>query len=94
MGKITSLYHLYAKFHFSPYSYAHSRDVFIQLSLEDWFYVGDNGAVEVASPEDAVAAACLPPLHLDSSTGPRWNSETGELINCYLFPFALTAVQF
>jgi len=49
-----------------------------QLSLEDWFYVGDNGAVEVASPDDAVAAACLPPLHLDSSTGPRWNSETGE----------------
>eukprot|EP00986_Skeletonema_menzelii_P019720 scaffold29018_cov166-Skeletonema_menzelii.AAC.2 len=50
--------------------------VHTQLSLEDWFYVGDNGAVEVASPDDAIAAACLPPLHLDSSTGPRWNSET------------------
>ena len=49
------------------------------LSLEDWFFVGPNGAVEVASPDDAVAAACLPPLHLDSSTGPRWNSETDLL---------------
>lgn len=46
------------------------------LSLEDWFYVGSNGAVEVASPDEAVAASCLPPLHLDESTGPRWNSET------------------
>lgn len=55
-----------------------------QLSLEDWFYVGDNGAVEVASPDDAVAAACLPPLHLDSSTGPRWNSETGEYLVIYI----------
>ncbi|KAL7482681.1 hypothetical protein ACHAW6_008338, partial [Cyclotella cf. meneghiniana] len=49
------------------------------LSLEDWFYVGANGAVEVASPDDAVAASCLPPLHLDESTGPRWNSETDLL---------------
>ena len=49
------------------------------LSLEDWFFVGTNGAVEVASPDDAVAAACLPPLHLDRSTGPRWNSETDLL---------------
>lgn len=49
------------------------------LSLEDWFYVGNNGAVEVASPDDATAASCLPPLHLDSSTGPRWNSETDLL---------------
>ncbi|KAL7536458.1 hypothetical protein ACHAXR_010226 [Thalassiosira sp. AJA248-18] len=46
------------------------------LSLEDYFYVGSNGAVEVASPDDAIAATCLPPLHLDKSTGPRWNSET------------------
>ena len=46
------------------------------LSLEDWFFVGNNGAIEVASPDDAIAAACLPPLHLDASTGPRWNSET------------------
>ncbi len=50
------------------------------LSLEDWFYVGQNGAVEVASPDDAIAASCLPPLHLDESTGPRWNSET-DLLN-------------
>ena len=49
------------------------------LSLEDWFFVGTNGAVEVASPDDATAAACLPPLHLDASTGPRWNSETDLL---------------
>ncbi|KAL3786580.1 hypothetical protein ACHAWO_000734 [Cyclotella atomus] len=49
------------------------------LSLEDWFYVGENGAVEVASPDDALAASCLPPLHLDASTGPRWNSETDLL---------------
>ena len=49
------------------------------LSLEDWFYVGANGAVEVATPDDAVAASCLPPLHLDQSTGPRWNSETDLL---------------
>jgi len=49
------------------------------LSLEDWFFVGSNGAVEVASPDDAIAASCLPPLHLDGSTGPRWNSETDLL---------------
>ena len=49
------------------------------LSLEDWFYVGSDGAVEVASPDDALAASCLPPLHLDESTGPRWNSETDLL---------------
>lgn len=58
------------------------------LSLEDWFYVGDDGAVEVATPDppsDLVdsgrwkgggAASCLPPLHVDASTGPRWSSET------------------
>jgi len=49
------------------------------FSLEDWLFVGTNGAVEVASPDDATVAACLPPLHLDSSTGPRWNSETDLL---------------
>ena len=49
------------------------------LSLEDWFFVGSDGAVEVASPDDSMAASCLPPLHLDSSTGPRWNSETDLL---------------
>ena len=48
-------------------------------SLEDWFFVGDNGAVEVATPDDDTAANCLPPLHVDGSTGPRWNSETDLL---------------
>ena len=58
------------------------------LSLEDWFYVGDAGAVEVATPDPPSgtvddgrwdgggAASCLPPLHVDASTGPRWSSET------------------
>jgi hypothetical protein len=50
------------------------------FSLEDWFFVGQNGAVEVATPDDSKAAACLPPLHLDASTGPRWNSETDLLV--------------
>jgi len=69
------------------------------LSLEDWFYVGANGAVEVASPDDAVAASCLPPLHLDESTGPRWNSETdlleglGESSRCsVVFPEATVLI--
>jgi len=56
-----------------------SRNLASWLSLEDWLFVGDNGAVEVASPDDATAAACLPPLHLDESSGPRWNSETDLL---------------
>ncbi len=50
------------------------------FSLEDWFFVGQNGAVEVATPDNDTAAACLPPLHLDASTGPRWNSETDLLV--------------
>jgi hypothetical protein len=49
------------------------------FSLEDWFFVGRDGAVEVATPDDSIAASCLPPLHLDESTGPRWNSETDLL---------------
>jgi hypothetical protein len=49
------------------------------FSLEDWFFVGTYGAVEVATPDTAKAAACLPPLHVDISTGPRWNSETDLL---------------
>jgi hypothetical protein len=48
-------------------------------SLEDWFFVGNNGAIEVATPDDDTAANCLPPLHVDGSTGPRWNSETDLL---------------
>ena len=48
-------------------------------SLEDWFFVGDRGAVEVATPDDDIAANCLPPLHVDGGTGPRWNSETDLL---------------
>ena len=46
------------------------------LSLEDYFFVGTGGAVEVATPDDVVAAKCLPPLHTGPSTGPGWNSET------------------
>eukprot|EP01084_Bolivina_argentea_P030659 56777_1 len=46
------------------------------LSLEDYFYVGPTGAVEVATPNDQVVGNCLPPLHTNPSTGPKWNSET------------------
>ena len=48
-------------------------------SLEDWSFAGDRGAVEVATPDDDTAGNCLPPLHVDGSTGPRWNSETDLL---------------
>ena len=41
--------------------------------------MGDRGAVEVATPDDDIAANCLPPLHVDGGTGPRWNSETDLL---------------
>lgn len=46
------------------------------LSLEDYFFVGNDGAIEVATSEGSTVAQCLPPLHVDSSTGPIWNSET------------------
>lgn len=47
------------------------------LSLEDYFFVGDDGAVEVATPNGSVAAQCLPPLHTHRGvSGPAWNSET------------------
>lgn len=49
------------------------------FSLEDWLFVGTNGAVEVATPDGSTVGTCLPPFHLDSSTGPRWNSETDLL---------------
>lgn len=43
------------------------------LSLEDYFFVGDNGAVEVATPDGAPPAArCFPPLETNVS----WKSET------------------
>lgn len=46
------------------------------LSLEDYFYVGDTGAVEVATPDDQKAAVCLPPLY---TGGAAWQSETDLL---------------
>jgi len=46
------------------------------LSLEDYFFVGNDGAVEVATFEGTIVAKCLPPLHVGSSSGPMWNSET------------------
>ncbi|GKY93600.1 hypothetical protein MPSEU_000327400 [Mayamaea pseudoterrestris] len=47
------------------------------LSLEDYFFVGDDGAVQVATPNDATAAICLPPIHSHMHmTGPSWQSET------------------
>ena len=49
------------------------------LSLEDYFYVGDNGAVEVATPDENTAAVCLPPLHLGQVGAPDWQSETDLL---------------
>lgn len=47
------------------------------LSLEDYFFVGDQGAVEVATPNPTpndphFAAHCLPPLLTNTS----WHSET------------------
>lgn len=50
------------------------------LSLEDYFFAGQS-AVEVATPDDATAAVCLPPLHIGSSTGPTWHAETDLLQN-------------
>ena len=50
------------------------------LSLEDYFFAGLHNSVEVATPgqlQDAdKIAACLPPLHVGSTTGPKWQSET------------------
>ncbi len=50
------------------------------LSLEDYFFAGQS-AVEVATPDDATAAVCLPPLHTGASTGPTWHAETDLLQN-------------
>lgn len=49
------------------------------LALEDYFFVGDDGAIEVATFEGNIVANCLPPLHVGSTTGPMWNSETDLL---------------
>ena len=51
------------------------------LSLEDYFYVGPSGAVEVATPDDKTVGSCLPPLHIGPETGPKWNSETDLYAN-------------
>lgn len=51
------------------------------LSLEDYFYVGPSGAVEVATPNDKTVGSCLPPLHVGPDTGPKWNSETDLYAN-------------
>lgn len=56
------------------------------LSLEDYFYVGDSGAVEVATPDDNTAAICLPPLHLGQAGAPAWHSET-DLLTRYVQTF-------
>ena len=53
------------------------------LSLEDYFYVGNTGAVEVATPDDNAAAVCLPPLHLGQEGAPAWQSET-DLLKRYV----------
>jgi hypothetical protein len=50
------------------------------LSLEDYFFVGTGGAVEVATPDDTTAAKCLPPL----SNGLPWHSETDLFANLTL----------
>ena len=51
------------------------------LSLEDYFFAGLHNSVEVATPgigtdTTTQVAACLPPLHVGSTTGPKWQSET------------------
>ena len=50
------------------------------LSLEDYFFAGQHNSVEVATPGQldtaSRIAACLPPLHVGSTTGPKWHSET------------------
>lgn len=48
------------------------------LTLEDYFFAS-KAAVEVATPDGKTVGSCLPPLHTDASTSPRWNSETDLL---------------
>jgi hypothetical protein len=49
------------------------------LSLEDYFYVGATGAVEVATPDENTVGICLPPLHVGQAGAPAWQSETDLL---------------
>lgn len=51
------------------------------LSLEDYFYAGPTGAVEVASPDHAKVGICLPPLHVGQEGAPAWQAETDLLGN-------------
>ena len=55
------------------------------LSLEDYFFAGLHNSVEVATPGQLdsadTVAACLPPLHVGSTTGPKWQSETDLFSN-------------
>jgi hypothetical protein len=53
------------------------------LSLEDYFFAG-RSSVEVATPFGKQIAACLPPLHVGTHTGPKWSSETDLLGNLTL----------
>eukprot|EP00977_Amphora_coffeiformis_P017538 scaffold5783_cov129-Amphora_coffeaeformis.AAC.4 len=63
------------------------------LSLEDYFYVGDNGAVEVATPDQNTAAVCLPPLHVGQVGAPDWQSETDLLKNMLQRTTAAKAIK-
>mmetsp|Transcript_3501 Transcript_3501/g.6967 ORF Transcript_3501/g.6967 Transcript_3501/m.6967 type:complete len:604 (-) Transcript_3501:67-1878(-) len=46
------------------------------LSLEDYFFVGDHGAIEVATDWGHTAATCFPPLYANRT----WQSETDLLV--------------
>eukprot|EP00797_Seminavis_robusta_P000451 Sro1028_g233200.1 n/a (553) ;mRNA; r:34431-36089 len=51
------------------------------LSLEDYFFAGQDGAVETATPDTMSSAICLPPLYTGrQSNAPKsWHSETDLL---------------
>ncbi len=78
----------YGRKGFVPFVSKHNHDIPMPtgvnlgswLSLEDYFFAGMHNSVEVATPgqlENAdTIAACLPPLHVGSTTGPKWQSET------------------
>lgn len=57
------------------------------LSLEDYFFAGQHNSIEVATPgtgkNASKVAACLPPLHVGSTTGPKWFSETDLFMSVY-----------
>ena len=46
------------------------------LSLEDYFFVGDRGALQVATDWGHTAAQCFPPLYGNRT----WRSETDLLV--------------